>query len=403
MRSIGIMVLLVGCAGTVDTADESDPTTITPDVAEVIHVLRGADKASAFSDHEASVLKDDHDVRWGGVYIGGPCDGGSGWTKQRVVDLARATGWHFMPIYLGQQDASICGADDLTWRRGHDDGLDAAARMHAFGWEPKRDIPVALDVEAGTYYGHPDASFAYVRGWLAAVHHAGYRGYIYSSPFALNDYHDRHARIDAAWAASYFYTYFADVTPGDLDQMGNRFRNHHDRAWQYAGNFVVSDVGSIDADTSNLLLAPKPGGTNRPQTVRRAVPAACGALQIGEGLLPGESLASCDGSATLTMTETGELSLTVAGQSTWAAGTAGLGAVVSVLSDTGALVVFDGNGNALFDSQSDGFPEAQALLDTSGLKIVDDTGLTVWSSAAGLLVNDGEPLEAAPLTTEMPL
>lgn len=395
MRSLAATLLLVGCTGTVGsiaTDEASDPVSITPDVAETIVVERGADRASAFTDDEAKVLKNDHGVRWSGVYIGGPCDGGSGWTKQRVVDLANATGWHFMPIYVGRQASSICGADQLTWDAGHGDGLAAASRMKAFGWDANRDIPVALDVEAGTYDDHPAAALAYVRGWIAAVHGEGYRAYIYGSPFAMNYFHDQRARIDAVWAASYFYNGFEGVTPGDLDQMGDRFRDHHDRAWQYAGNFFVSGVGDIDADTSNLLLAPAPGGTNRPKTVRRSVPAACGALQIGEGLLPGESLAACDGSATLTMTAAGELSLTVAGHTTWSTGTTGIGAV-AVLSDTGALVVFDDSGNAVFDSASDGFPEGHATLDASGLTIVDDTGFSVWSSTKGLLVDNGEPID----------
>ncbi|HTR56227.1 MAG TPA: glycoside hydrolase domain-containing protein [Kofleriaceae bacterium] len=356
------------------------------------------DRASAFSVGEAKTLRNDHAVRWSGVYIGGPCDGGSGWTKQRVVDIANATDWKFMPIYVGRQEAAICGADQLTYDQGHSDGIGATKRMRAFGWEPKRDIPVALDVEAGTYYAHPTASLAYVRGWLAAVHHEGYRGYIYSSPFALNAYHDAHARIDAAWAASYFYSRFENVTPGDLDQMGSRYRDHHNRAWQYAGDFHVSGAGDVDADTSNLLLAPRPGGTNRPATVRRAVPAACGALQIGEGLLPGESLASCDGSAVLAMDDAGELSLAIAGHTQWTAGTSGAGAV-TVLSDTGALVVFDDAGNAVFDSASDGFPDGQAQLDAQGLAIVDDSGAPVWTSTAGLLVGDPAPL-TDPITTE---
>jgi hypothetical protein len=394
MRFTCALVLLVGCAGTIDSSDDStsDDQTFAPDVAETIHVLRGVDRASAFSVGEARLLKNDHGVKWSGVYIGGPCDGGSGWTHARVSDIANATGWKFMPIYVGRQDGGICGADQLSWDRGHSDGLDTVKRMKAFGWEPHRDIPVALDVEAGTYFNHVGASTNYVRGWIAALHHAGYRAYIYASPFALNHYHDVHARIDAAWAASYFYHGFKSITPGDLDQMGGRFRNHHDRAWQYAGDFHVSGAGDVDADTSNLLLAPKPGGTNQPATARRAVPAHCGTLQIGEGLVPGESHAACDGSSVLAMASDGELTLTIAGQTVWTAGTAGAGAVAA-LADTGSLVVYDDNGDAVFDSGSEGFPEGEALLDSSGLTIVDDSNTPVWSSTAGLLVGDGQPLE----------
>ena len=51
----------------------------------------------------------------------------------------------------------------------------------------------------------------------------------------------------------------------------------------------------------------------------------CGGLQISEGLARGESVASCDGGTLLALSDSGELSLTVAGRSVWTAGTAGGG------------------------------------------------------------------------------
>lgn len=389
--------MLVGCsvgdepdvedADAVATIDPNSPD-IAPRVA--ITVQRGVDRASVLSVHEAKVLKNDHGVKWTGVYIGGPCNGGSGWTKSVVAAIANATGWHFMPIYVGQQASSICGAHTLTYARGHADGLAAAARMRAFGWQPNRDIPVALDVEAGTYFGSPAAATHYTRGWVNAVHAQGYRAYVYASPYALNHFHDAHVRIDAAWAASYFYSGFKKVTPEHLDQMGGRYK-HDNRAWQYAGDFHVNGVGNVDANTSRLLLAPKPGGTNRAHAAHREVVAACGGLEAGEGLVRGESVASCDGQVTLTMGDDGNLTLARAGAPVWTSETNGAG-VVAVLEDDGELVVFDDENEPVFTTGTTGFADAHAELTSDGLDVLADDGMPLWSNAAGLVApDDSEP------------
>lgn len=386
MRAIAATLLVTsllaaGCAADLgDTSSEADDATVA------VHVMRGTDRASAFSVTEARRLHDHFGVRWTGVYIGGACNGGSGWTKRVVTSIAKATGWKFMPIWVGQQTSSICGAHELTYARGKADGELTAKRMRAFGWLPNRAIPVALDVEGGTYYAHPTASTRYVRGWVNAVHHAGYRAYVYGSPFGLSYYHDQKVRIDAAWAASYFYNGFRDVNPAALDQMGNRFR-HRNRAWQYAGDFYASGAGDVDADTSNMLLAPAPGGTNVKKATHRDAPAACGVLQAGEGLGRGETLAACDGSAELAMTDDGDLVLRRDGQVVWSAGTAGAGDS-AVLEDTGELVVVDADGAPLYTSDTEGFPDAHVELRATGLALVDDDATEVWRSDAGMLVPD---------------
>jgi hypothetical protein len=390
--------MLVGCSvgDEPDVEDVDAMATVDPNSADVvarvaITVQRGVDRASALTVHEAKLLKNDHGVKWTGVYIGGPCSGGSGWTKHVVSAIAQATGWHFMPIYVGQQASSICGAHTLSYARGHSDGLAAAARMRAFGWQPHRDIPVALDVEAGTYFGSPTASTRYVRGWVNAVHAQGYRAYVYASPYALNHFHDAHVRIDGAWAASYFYAGFKKVSPEHLDQMGGRYK-HHNRAWQYAGNFHVSGVGYVDANTSHLMLAPKPGGTNRAHAAHREVPAACGVLAAGEGLVRGEIVASCDGQVTLAMGDDGNLTLARGGEPVWTSETTGAG-VVAVLEDDGELVVFDDENEPVFTTATKGFADASATLGGDGLAVIADDGTPLWSSAAGLqLVDDSEPI-----------
>src|SRR5258706_11425674 len=95
-----LFALVIAYAGGVGAcaADDSDSQTTTDDAlsATPIQVLRGVDRASVFSTGEARTLHDHHGVRWSGVYIGGPCNGGSGWTKARVTAIANATHWQFM-------------------------------------------------------------------------------------------------------------------------------------------------------------------------------------------------------------------------------------------------------------------------------------------------------------------
>nr|HEX4318596.1 glycoside hydrolase domain-containing protein [Kofleriaceae bacterium] len=243
-----------------ETADyDGAPNSITPTLQ------RGVDRASAFDVSEARTLHDKHGVTWTGVYIGGACSGGSGWSKSVVESLHNAVGWRFMPIFVGQQSSSICHAHTVTAAQGKADGEHAASIMKSYDWLGHRAIPVALDVEAGTYSSSPSGSTAYVKAWVAAVHAAGYLAYVYSSPTGLVHFHDADIGVNGGWCASYFYDAFESVTPGDLHQLGNRFV-HDNRAWQYAGDFEVAGVGRVDANTSHLLLAPPPGGTNIAKT-----------------------------------------------------------------------------------------------------------------------------------------
>jgi hypothetical protein len=90
---------LASCMSEADLSTETDDATVS--------VQRGTDRASAFSVAEATNLKTNHGVKWTGVYIGGPCSAGSGWTKAQVTAIANATGWTFMPTYVGQQSSAI--------------------------------------------------------------------------------------------------------------------------------------------------------------------------------------------------------------------------------------------------------------------------------------------------------
>jgi hypothetical protein len=249
--------------GSVAASDAGSGSSMMPadaPAAPPITVLRGVDRASAFSTAEASTLSTSDAVKWTGVYIGGPCSAGSGWTKALLTTLASDYKWTFMPIYVGRQTSSICSADVLTAAQGTTDGQAAVALMATYGWDANKKIPICLDLEAGTYSASASGSQAYAGAWLAAVRAGGYLGYIYSNPDGINGLYSGGVKFDGAWPASWFYTSFENVAPSDLTQLTTGTYDSTNRAWQYAS--FTSSVGGIDADTSDLLLAPAPGGTN---------------------------------------------------------------------------------------------------------------------------------------------
>src|ERR1043165_4172303 len=125
MRSAVVVAMLLvsvpGCIG--DSPDQEGPdagvASGDPDggvdpgsdagssTAPTITVMRGVDRATAFSLNEAKTLANDHGVKWTGVYIGGPCNAGSGWTKSLVASLHTNHSWLFMPVFVGQQSPTI--------------------------------------------------------------------------------------------------------------------------------------------------------------------------------------------------------------------------------------------------------------------------------------------------------
>jgi hypothetical protein len=256
-------ILTLGIAACGGAHADVDDSTSQAESASTVSTLRGVDSASAFSDAAAQRLKNDYGVKWTGVYIGGPCSAGAGWTKDRVTSIHKATGWSFLPIYVGQEARSICGASDLTASRGTSDGADAASRMKDFGWADHKGIPVVLDVEEGTYADDPGSTVDYVRAWVAKVKDEGYSAYVYTSPVATKAFAEKKLGIDAVWVASDFFAGFESVTPysSDLEgQVGDDFHDHN-RAWQYAGAappVFIDDVGYVDCDVSDMVLAPAP-------------------------------------------------------------------------------------------------------------------------------------------------
>jgi len=350
--------------------------------ADDVSIQRGVDRAGVFSTGEAATLATDEGVTWTGVYIGGACNAGSGWTPDALTALHAAAGWSFLPIYVGQQSAAICQASDLSYDSGVSDGKDAAGILVTYDWAPNTMIPVALDVEAGTFSANAVGTTDYVHGWLDAIHAAGYLGYVYSSPSALDSFAAAPLPIDAAWAASYFYSDFADVSPSDLTQLGTNFADH-DRAWQYAGNVSVSGAGRVDCDSADLLLAPPPGGSNQtgPAPAPPPPPTGCASIAQAQGFVAGESVYSCNCSYTLALTSAGDLVLSSSQGPIWSANIAGKGGAVAVMQSDGNFVVYSSTSAPVGATGTDGHPGAVlSVQDDGNLVVYDAGGAVLWAS-----------------------
>lgn len=101
-----------------------------------------------------------------GYYIKAPSQSKTKWPKKRK--LLEDVGWALIPIYVGQQDASIPNAaHHASEARGRADALDATNKLKAGDSIPfPSGTVVYLDIERQIGKNDLDAAiYAYVRGW----------------------------------------------------------------------------------------------------------------------------------------------------------------------------------------------------------------------------------------------
>jgi MYXO-CTERM domain-containing protein len=222
-------------------------------------VVQGVDRAGALSVAEATSLKSSYGIGWTGVYLGGPCSAGSGWTASGVTAIHKATGWGFLPIYVGQQSSNVCSKHTLTKAQGTTDGNEAVALLKSFQWPPNAHIPLALDLEEPTYEADAAGSLAYVGGFASAVSAGGYDVYVYSGYLGVNALAGAGFPITGVWTARWKQTngsYVAGVDPASVPGVSATWTSRPS-VWQY--NSGPSVVGDMDFDSANFAMAPAPG------------------------------------------------------------------------------------------------------------------------------------------------
>lgn len=210
-------------------------------------VLFGVDRAGVIRPHELAPLRDVvGPVDWIAVYIGGPRNGGRGWDRAAVQDLANAQpGVGFLPIYVG-----LNAPWDVAYGagRGQVHGAEAVALTEGFGLDLIGG-PLCLDVEHETwgYAGVRD----YVLAWCEEVSREGYTPVVYG-PTGLCAWLQEtlpHVKTWAAYWPSSGDTWvrlqgaarpMLNLTVGGLLRTPD--------AWQFVGSAPV--IGGIDANVS---------------------------------------------------------------------------------------------------------------------------------------------------------
>ena len=133
------------------------------------------------------------------------------------------------------------------------------------------------------------------------------------------------------------------------------------------GNAVIYDQGRAIFDTHSGGLPAKP--------------TACGAIEPGHGLAPGESISSCDGHHALVMQTDGNLVLYHAGKgATWSSKTNGTPSRYAVVQGDGNLVVYEFGGKATFDTHTNGHDGASLAVQDDGNLVIYESGKAIWNA-----------------------
>ena len=209
-------------------------------------MTQGLDRAYAPSPSQAKAMLDAIGGSWWNVYIGGPQNGGVGWTPSLIAAYASAGVQGFLGCYVGEQTGGNFGL-------GTQHGQDAVNLMRAFGFAP--GSPVALDVEGGTWNAMGARVFPYIRDWTAAVQAGGFKAGIYGSPSMINAMLTANLQPlpDFPWPASWIrHGVDASVLASNAPVSG--YSSPERRVWQYAGGPAYVNGLAVDINCADLQM-----------------------------------------------------------------------------------------------------------------------------------------------------
>jgi lysophospholipase L1-like esterase len=139
-----------------------------------------------------------------------------------------------------------------------------------------------------------------------------------------------------------------------------------------------------DAGYQALANAVDPGSFKAALLHSITAPTACGAIAVGQGLKPSQTVASCNGAYALAMQADGNLVLNKLGGHVvqlWSAGTANQDSAQLELGRDGTLTLFGKLGEILWSSNSGGHKNAQLFVQNDGNVVVyDETDKPIWST-----------------------
>jgi hypothetical protein len=112
-------------------------------------------------------------------------------------------------------------------------------------------------------------------------------------------------------------------------------------------------------------------------------PTECGSLFADQGLIPDQSIYSCDGRFRLLLQRDGNLVLYQDGP-LWATGTVGARSAEVIMQGDGNFVLYDIAGRALWSTGTAGHPGSRFAIQNDGnLVVYDASGVPLWASNTG--------------------
>ncbi|MDR5736400.1 MULTISPECIES: GDSL-type esterase/lipase family protein [unclassified Caballeronia] len=144
-------------------------------------------------------------------------------------------------------------------------------------------------------------------------------------------------------------------------------------AFNSGDNLHPNDAGlQAIADAANL------GWFAALPTVR--APSGCGRLAPGEGLLAGQTLASCDGRFSLTLGRDGYLAIVFDGGPIWSSGAFGAPGVVVRFAEDGTLSLYNANGARVWQTTKTSAPGYAYMQRDGNLVVYSQAGTPVWAT-----------------------
>lgn len=231
----------------------------------------GLDTAYAPTPTQAVAMLKAVKGTWWLVYIGGPRNGGHGWSPTYVKTLVELGVKKFLPCFVGRQYVPSLGLYDvMNAGLGASDGAETARIMASYGFA--KGSPVGLDVEYDTATRLTEDAVAYADGWCKTVKDAGYNPGVYA-PLSFLQRLSRETNRPK-WAFAAFWTsqaVKAGLDPATIPGLPDEaYRGA--RVWQYGGNTSVLGT-STDLDVADIPLAYGPGVEPPPHGSTPTVPA----------------------------------------------------------------------------------------------------------------------------------
>jgi len=147
------------------------------------------------------------------------------------------------------------------------------------------------------------------------------------------------------------------------------------------GICAEANVSAASLAEWNVVAGAAPSGTATPSNCADSTPVPCGTLTADHALTANQSLASCNGTYSLTMQGDGNLVLYKGGSALWASNTSGSAADEALMQGDGNLVLYTSAGASVWTSGTAGNAGARLSVQNDGnVVIYSASGSALWAT-----------------------